>query len=61
MNGVYIKDMELPKNPMILHVYIKNGKPCITSITDCYKGHMPANYEWCKCLKSLKCKMLHFE
>ena len=45
MNGIYIKDMELPKNPMILHVYIKNGKPCITSITDCHKGHMPANYE----------------
>lgn len=45
MNGVYIKDMELPRNPMILYVYIKNGRPCITSITDCNKGHMPANYE----------------
>jgi hypothetical protein len=45
MSGVYIKDMELPRNPMILHVYIKNGKPCITSITDCHKGHMTANYE----------------
>lgn len=43
--GIYIKDMELPKNPMILYVYIKNGKPYITSIIDCHKGHMPANYE----------------
>lgn len=45
MKGIYIKDMEMPQNAMMLNVYIKNGKPYVTSITDCHKGHISANYE----------------
>jgi hypothetical protein len=54
MNGIYIKDMELPKNAMMLNVYIKNGKPYVTSITDCHKGHMAANYEIVKMEENLR-------
>lgn len=43
--GIYIKDMPLPTHAMMLNIYIKNGKPCVTSITDSKIGHIPTNYD----------------
>ena len=42
--GIYIKDMPLPTHAMMLNVYIKNGKPYVTSITDNKIGHISTNY-----------------